>query len=259
MKKKNKELLLETRKNERRFVTTDTAEMNGMYLAETLKRTWTENFVDDNGEVVPIERNEVIAQKGLLIDGNLLSSINFHLIAGDIKEVAVSNQKRQSTHVNCGIVPWAVTATIGQKKHRFLLYANSVQMALDIAKDFIELNFDSSFMILAVKDFNNCIIIKDILKPVGVDGKADTKFYQIDVRVHKEEYDYLSTFVLQAVDVDSAMIVINDWLKTSLAEKAEKDGVHESLEFTTTVESAVIIPCSRTIEKEFTLAYTTEV
>jgi hypothetical protein len=143
------------------------------------------------------------------------------------------------------------------------LYANSIQQALDIAKDYIELNYEGSFQVLQAKDFNSCVIIKEEFTPIA-DGKHETekdgvdkKFYQIEVRIYVGDYDYTNTFVLQAKDADSAMIVINKWIDNNFKERALKDK-QDVPEFVATVESAVIIPCSKTIEMEFTQMYLQE-
>ena len=59
---------IQTRKDEIRFFTNKPEEMLGKYLAKRLLRTWQEDFVDnDTGEVVSIDRNEIIADRGQLI------------------------------------------------------------------------------------------------------------------------------------------------------------------------------------------------
>ena len=53
-------------------------EMLHKYLAEKAVKKWTENFIDqDTGEKVPVERNEVIFDRGTYIDESLLSKIMF--------------------------------------------------------------------------------------------------------------------------------------------------------------------------------------
>ena len=70
---------IQTRKDEIRFFTNKPEEMLGKYLAKRLLRTWQEDFVDnDTGEVVSIDRNEIIADRGQLITGDLLAVIRVH-------------------------------------------------------------------------------------------------------------------------------------------------------------------------------------
>lgn len=57
--------MIETRKTEQRYVTSDPAKMLNMYLAKRVLKTWTEDFIDeDTQEVVFIERNELLFERG---------------------------------------------------------------------------------------------------------------------------------------------------------------------------------------------------
>lgn len=52
--------MIETRKTEIRYVTSDPKKMLNMYLAKRVLKTWEESFIDeDTGETVTIERNEM--------------------------------------------------------------------------------------------------------------------------------------------------------------------------------------------------------
>lgn len=257
---KNKKIKeIQTRKNEVRLTTTDPKEMHGKYLARNLLRTWQENFCDeDTGEVVSIERNEFIIRAGEFIDGDTLAQIRFHMEAGDITEVEVSNQRRDATMCfsnHCW--PWSVTAAIDGKKRRFLLYATSAHNALEIAQDYIELNFSGFFEFKQVKIFDYCIFLQDFTEksPDGPDAAAND-FYKIKVEVLADDESVMPyTFVLPTKDIDTGMVIINDWIAKKIKEEAEKQGDTET-GFTTTVKSGTVIPCFRIIEKEFSDAYT---
>lgn len=55
---------IQTRKDEVRFKTSDIRRIIGKYLAANVLRTWNEDFVDDDtGEVVTIERNEILLDR----------------------------------------------------------------------------------------------------------------------------------------------------------------------------------------------------
>lgn len=57
--------MVETRKNEIRYVTSDPSKMLNKYLAKRVIKTWEESFIDeDTGETVNIERNEVLFERG---------------------------------------------------------------------------------------------------------------------------------------------------------------------------------------------------
>ena len=65
-------------------------EMLHKYLAESAVKTWTENFIDqDTGEKVPVERHEVIFDRGTYIDESLLPKIMFSIQSEELKTVKV--------------------------------------------------------------------------------------------------------------------------------------------------------------------------
>ena len=69
-------------------------EMLHKYLAESAVKTWTENFVDqDTGETVPVERHEVIFDRGTYIDESLLPKIMFSIQSEEMKTVKVCENK----------------------------------------------------------------------------------------------------------------------------------------------------------------------
>lgn len=258
---------VETRKDELRFTTGILKEMQGKFLAERLLRSWKEDFLDEHtGEVVSIERSEIIMDRGLLLDGDNLAVINFHMEAGDIKEVTVSNQRRRAfVYETNHLSPWFASIQIDKKKKKFILYASSLEMVLEIVKDYAELNFVQPFYFTNAKEFDSCILLKDTLKKYQVDKTLDLdnfkvaededestagKFYQIDVTVKNEQVTYPQAFVIETADVDKAMLVIRDFINKRIA---ASDNKNEKVEIK--LEGAKVIPCDIVIEKEFSMAY----
>lgn len=145
--------MIETRKTEKRYVTSDLKNMLNMYLAKRVLKTWIEDFVDaDTGKVVSIERNEVLFERGTLIDRDILSQIQFFMSAGDITSVEVSNQKRMAfENENKALYPYMAQAQISDKKYKFLLYATGLENVITILKDYIELNYQSGFTLTMAK------------------------------------------------------------------------------------------------------------
>ena len=268
MSKENK--TFETRKNEDRFFTNNPKEMLGKFIAERLLRGWKEDFVDeDSGEVVSIDRSEVIADRGALIDGDLLARINFHIQCGDIKEVEVSNQRREAFHVkNTYLNPYLAVVKINDKNTKFLLYAASVEMAIEVVKDYVELNYSNGFFVSQMKEFTSCIILNDNLKSYKSDTDApmecvesimeaeegnddsDYKFYQIEVIITTDEHTYSSLFIVKTKDVDKAMVVIRNYVAGQMHKNKT---ICEQLDIK--LETAKILPVNGFIEKEFSLAY----
>lgn len=264
---------IETRKNEIRIVTSNPQEMLGKFLAKRLLRSWKEDFADeDTGEIVSIERNEIIAELGQLIDGDMLARIQFHMETGEVKEVTVSNQKREAFIAeNTYQSPWMVVAEIGGKKKKFLLYASSLLLANEVVSDYVELKFTGMFTVLSAKYLESCIILKDTLQAIVEDSGGEPieddsenglqplkKFYQIDANISVNDgMVSVSTFVVETKDVDRAMMIIKDHIAKKIKERAEKNQ-EEEYEFDVKLETAKILSCNYIIDREFSMAYTEE-
>ena len=95
-KKHKSPFSVESRKTEIRYVTSDPKRMLGKFVARRAFHTWYEEVKDEEtSEVIKLERNELLLERGTYIDNDQLSSINFMLQEGSLKEVEVSNQNRQ--------------------------------------------------------------------------------------------------------------------------------------------------------------------
>lgn len=284
--------MTETRKTELRYVTSDPKKMLNMYLAKRVLKTWTEDFVDEStGKVVSIERNEVLFERGTLIDQDVLTQIRFCMEADGIKELEVSNQKRMAfENENKCLYPYIAQAQIGDKKYKFLLYATGLDNVIAILKDYIELNYQSGFTLTMAKEFDSCIILTDNLKERKVDSASEAylkneisseeyldamdsenteneepkpdekKFYQIGTKVvFDDEEERIQTFVVHTFSVDRAMMLITHWIKNKEDEyekqAKEKGYEYEKREIHTSIESAKPIPVGRFIPREFSMAY----
>lgn len=155
-----------TKKQERRYVTSDPADMLNMFLVRDLKRSWKEGFVnEDTGEAIEVERHEMVCEKGTLIDQDVLSSICFYMQAGSITEVEVSDQRRLAVeHVKADQVLFKAKVQFGSKKSTFLLNAHSVENVTEILRDYIELNCKGGFRIVGISEIDSCHVIVDNLK-----------------------------------------------------------------------------------------------
>lgn len=283
--------MIETRKTEQRYVTSDPTKMLNMYLAKNVYKTWNEDFIDeDTQEKITIERNELLFTRGTLIDQDTLARIRFSMEADGIKEVEVSNQKRMAfENENKCLFPYIAQAQISDKKYKFLLYATGLENVIAILKDYIELNYQSGFTLTMAKEFDSCIILTDNLKERKVDSVSEAylkdeisseeyldaidtedteeetkpnekKFYQIETKVtFDDEEERTQTFVVHTFNVDRAMMLISHWLKNKEEEyekKAKEKGhEYEKKDIHTSIESAKPIPVGRFIPKEFSMAY----
>ena len=182
---------VETKKNEVREITSDIRQMKGKYLVYDLKRSWKEDFVDEgSGEVVSIERKELIYERGTLLQAEELSRIQFFMSEGSISEVEVSNQKRMSYEFkNAYIYPYMAQVDVEDKKRKFLMLASSVDNALEIVKDFVELNYIGRYQVSMVKEYENHIIIVDTMLKKPLD---DVTRLALDEELYsREERDQL--------------------------------------------------------------------
>lgn len=282
--------MIETRKTERRYTTSDPKQMLNMYLAKRVLKTWEESFIDeDTGETVTIERNEILFDRGTLIDQDTLAKIRFSMEADGIEEVEVSNQKRLAfENENKFLYPYLAQAQICDKKYKFLLYATGLENVCLILKDYIELNYQAGFTITMAKEFDSCVILTDNLKERKVDDVAvaylkdeitmgealeemdeesedeeskpdEKKFYQIETKITFDEEERVQTFVVNTFNVDRAMMLITHYLKNKEdeCEKQAKEKGHEfnKREIHAAIESAKPIPVDRFIPKEFSMAY----
>lgn len=241
-----------TRKTEVIETLTDAKEMQGKYLSEPLKRGWTEDFVDDDtGEVVSIERFEMIQERGLKIEGDVLSKILFHIECGDIKNVVCSNQERKGSIAFDNSSVWNVKASRpnGKSKLNLILIAQSLQQAIEISKDFIELKHEGSFVFNQVTAYKNAVIIE---REVSEEELEEFDFYELQVLIEAEDISHYSTFVVLASDADNAKAIIENYL----FEDENFKPVLYSLKVT--LEAAKRIPVNSVIEKDFSLAYINE-
>lgn len=274
--------MIETRKTEQRYVTSDPAKMLNMYLVKGVYKTWNEDFIDENTqEKITIERNELLFTRGTLIDQDTLAQIRFSMEADGVKEVEVSNKKRMAfENENKSLYPYIAQAQIDDRKYKFLLYATGLENVIAILKDYIELNYQSGFTLTMAKEFDSCIILTDNLKERKVDNSSEEyldtmnseevdeeeskpnekKFYQIETKVtFDDEEERTQTFVVQTFNVDRAMMLISHWLKNKEEEyerqSKEKGHEYEKKDIRTSIESAKPIPVGRFIPKEFSMAY----
>ncbi|AVR47232.1 hypothetical protein C7S20_19335 [Christiangramia fulva] len=245
MKKVEEIPTVQTRFQEEIITTADLDKMKGKYLAERLLRTWIKDFIDeDNGDVVSLDRNEIIYDKGTFITSDVLSEINFHLQTNEVKEVKVSNQKRIGFLSGGFTSVWQATAKFNNKKFTYLLYASSLSMAFDIATDFLEQDLPGGFQLHTLKelDYSNLIVVEE--------DEEELDFYKIELEVDFEYQEpYESSYILKSHDAETAKRAIVEYI----AKKAKEENRRES--FDVTIISAKTITCSGIVDYKFSQEY----
>lgn len=110
----------------------------GYYLHEPALKNWTETFVDeDTGEKTEIERCNVLASPGTLIDDATFRELESH----GIKEVLVRDEKMRAVEVNplfCDIDYYQVKICSTEGNVVLIVRAQSVVLAAQAAADYAE-------------------------------------------------------------------------------------------------------------------------
>lgn len=238
---------LQTKFDEEVLITSDIELMKGMYTRKRVLRSWFQDFIDeDTGEVVQIERNEIIMDRGVLIDNSNISVLQFHLTAGDLELVELSNQKRDGVfYPGYGSI-WSVTASIGGKNKNIYLYANSPDMALAIAKDFIEQQYPGGFGISGLKE----MAMMHLLTQLSQETEGELKFYKVEVEIESESGSYNRIYIVRATDAENAKALIDAYV---ISENKKQSTPVEDLHLT--LLSASTVPCEAMIDFEFCNKY----
>lgn len=235
-------------KHEQVIITTsDLSEMKGKFLAERLRRSWKEDFVDEeSGEVVSIERHELLFEMGTLLDPNTITEINFMLQSGDISEVKVSDQERACVRYFGQTSLWETQILLNQKKKKLFLYANTVELAKEIASDYIEQTYTGHFDFIQFKKLDYCNVIYEDL----AESEKELDVYKMEVTVAENDGDSNDQFfILQGNDAEECKQKISDFIrKNRLAHNGD-------LEFDITIISAKTIPCDYLVDPEFCKKY----
>jgi len=258
---------VETRKTEERFTTNNLDEMKNKYLAEPVVLSYPEDFIDETtGQVVTISRTELLYNRGALINGEMLTKLNFYLQSGDVKEVTVSNQRREAVFYNYSVRPHKVKAHIGGKPYGFILTAKSLYQALEIVTDYIELNYSGQFTIGSVKALENFIILKesftkkDLTEEEKKRAEFESRYYMVDASIKTRKIFGTSeeditedaySFLVKTKDVDNAKALITAY--TEQFRDQRKDTTTEIA-----IMSATPYAISKVIDADFCAAYREE-
>lgn len=223
----------------------NSVDMLGKYLAEDLRRTWTEDFVDeDTRAVVPIERSELIFGKGAYIGMEQLSEINFFILANAIKELTVSNQDRKAYETAFSYNLWLGVVEFGDSKRRkVIFYAKGLKMAYDILTDWYELNFSGSFHILSLREQDRSVVLENL-----PESDDEVKFYETEVKIKSPGAEFTQTFIVHTCDTDRVIEAIQTFYA-----KSNPDETRE-IKF----EQIKIMPYHNVIDPEFSRVYIEE-
>lgn len=236
---------METKFSEVVLRTSVLEEMKGNFLGERLLRSWKEDFIDeDSSEIVTIERNEILFEKGTSLDNDVLAEVNFYLQSGDIKDVLISNQKRTGTAVKSQASVYAATVLQGNKKKNYYLYADSIDLAHKVMTDFLEQKIEGSFSFTSIKELGYSNLIP------ATEEDVDKDTYKVEVEVIFEGDDEVKrVYMLKANDAEEAKELIVKFISLKMKEE------NQERSFETTILSAQTIPCNNIIDYHFVKEY----
>lgn len=124
------------------FRTDDPKKMLGKYLPNPVFKTWTEYFTDEStGEVISIERKDLIMSSGTEITQDKLQQLMFSIQAGEIKDVEVCEDDVPKMKVRTSnyLMPYSLEfERFGERiiKDHYICYAQDVNQAIRIASEF---------------------------------------------------------------------------------------------------------------------------
>lgn len=249
---------MKTKHTEYRHSTSNVEEMQLMYLAERLVRTWNEDFTDeDTGEVVSISRHEVILNKGTFLDSNAITEIMFFLSSGDIKEVVVSDTKRSCLLLDERPTLYTASLELNTKKKTIYLYAKSIISAFEICQDYIEQSINKgTFTIKGIKRLDYLTIIPDEELDVEETFSENNDIYtykaNVEITEIEDGFKQPSEFIVKGSNVED--------IKKSILKFVTFNRLKNSIngQFELSIVSAKIIPCDFIIEEKFSEEYLKE-
>jgi len=166
--------------------TMNVADANGWYLLQNEYRTWTEDFSDeDTGEVVPVERQEVLCGKGTLINAIMMSLLK----ENGIETVKVSNFPLKGNQEK-GLTLWETILKVrtarGESKKTYMVTADSPAEAERYISEWHELNVEATFELTKVnkQDYNKVIKMYDTEREeYEANGNKKVKWYKCQIYV----------------------------------------------------------------------------
>lgn len=186
------------------IVTSDPKVMLGKYLPKRVVKKWVDDYRDDDtGEVVSIERKEVLMERGL-ITNEKVSELLFYIQAGDIDEVEVCERDVSELEllVPNGMNVYKVVLYVCMDKYVCVVHAQTVMQAAKIAWEYGQMyrGLNGYVTVHEVKRMS-CYIIPDDHPciPVYYSESQVVSYLQVQVRtrwiegekMNKSDADYI--------------------------------------------------------------------
>lgn len=247
------------------YRTSDPKEMLDKYLPKNVLKTWKEDFIDeDTKEIVTIERNEVIVQRGLITQEKL-QEIMFAIQAGDIEDVEVSEDDVQEmTLYTPGYLSvYNIEFPKLESKEHFVTFGQTIPQAIHIAAEFGQMYRGFSgwkrasravtMDVTIVPDDHQCIPEAD--RTPAFERKdyfkvTVRKEWVEDMKFKKSDHNY----IIAAQDVGQAKERIALLLEIQKEEERQR-GFHEDPDTRRTIRKAVPFDVDCIVPREFAELY----
>lgn len=199
---------IQTRFKEVTLRTSDPKHMEGSVLAQDAKRTWKEDFVDeDSGEIVTVDRCEVVMSRGRILTKEDVAQIMFYIQSGDIKDVLISNQLRTGVESNYShkyVV--SIKFCINDKLVLYIMGATSAGMAYQIAADYSEQKVKGPFRVCDIKE-NDCYLVQSN-KKYRDNEQPSYYIVTISTQFDMDPKPLKSKYLVLAINADEASSIV---------------------------------------------------
>ena len=240
------------------FRTSDPRMMLGKYLAEPVKRTWTEDFIDsDTGEIVSVERNEILMSAGLHLDKERIATIQFHIQAEDISDVCVCDECIDANRfIGRSLIPCEVTifSPNQMKKLTYLVRASSLEAAIRCISNYapLYLQLHGGYSVQSAKAIP-CTVVEDDdyavkANPDIIAKNSEYEYYKTSACafIYNEEKEKLirntRTLIIKASDVGEAKNRTRTWMLNNYKEELRDSRNSVVVEKAQPYDTAGIVP-----------------
>ena len=250
------------------FRTSNPKEMLGKYLPDNVIKKWMEDFTDeDTGDVVSIERSEVIVNRGY-ISQDVLQQIMFAIQAGDIEDVEVCEDGVKDMKLNVPRYSYVYNVELSGvctdlTSEHFVTHAQTIPQAIRIAAEFGQMYRGYFGMVKATRCVTvDAVIVPDDHQCIPEDERQPAEkrkdYFRVTVRaewVEDMKYKKLDTnYIIAANDVGQAKERIARLMDIKRAEQERKgEAIDNSI--TNTIRKAVPFDVDCIVPREFSDMY----
>ena len=203
------------------------------YLTHPIQRYFKEDFLDEStGEVVTINRHELLLTRGTLITKEKLAELQFIMPAYDIQEITVADKYvNAKDHMSMGIYPWEVQICTGKGTYKLLLRAQSISRAILVAAEYTAMNFATAGFIQITKANSAGYVIIENTDPVipqDDEEQRSNTYYRVTVIIsryipEKEKYEHdMHEIIVKAKDVGQSKDRVAMWIECTCREQLEE-------------------------------------